>query len=550
MSSSCASIKRYYQRFIMVEVLLVTIFCGLLIVGYYAELPNQFALPFIVFAFTCFSLFALLAHYLFHRAITRELHIFSQLESWADLSTIRGELQPLPAGQHSITNVIESLVEQLECERNRDNYFDTRLRSNALLDRQTGVGNREFFNNRLEALIKEDDVQGAVYFIHFKEGDLIHSLYGDQQAVVLFKSLVKSIRKRLNKLPDYYIARRSEFELAVIVPSIFVKEAEKLAEQFIRSLSVVPLPIGVNKDEFVHIGVSYFSQDENAYQIKSEADMALRSAQLHGPSQWFMYDPGEVEHQRAKGSLQWRTFLTQAIEKNSFVMFSQPVIGKDGEAVLHHEVLAKVRDTDGSLISARVFLPMADKCGLAVQVDILVIEHVCRLLAYDVGGQEKCSVNLSVDSLLSSDFVSRFMTILRKNTVEANRLIIEISEYQIVNHHDKLRPVLISLQQHGLSILSDNVGQYVQSTSYIKSCPINYMKLHRSIVLNIHLKPENQIVIQSIKAVVERHHIELYAVGIESTEEWQTLLRLGVNGGQGHYFNEPVAQVAKAIHLP
>ncbi len=149
----------------------------------------------------------------------------------------------------------------------------------------------------------------------------------------------------------------------------FFTEVEKLAATLAKILVSLVLPIGVNEEEFVYIGVSYFSQAENSYQIKSEADMALRSARLQGPSQWFMYDPSEVEHTSAKGSLKWRTFLTQAIEKNAFVIFFQPAVAKDGEQVLHHEVLAKVRDVDGTLISARVFLPKASKGGLLKTID-------------------------------------------------------------------------------------------------------------------------------------------------------------------------------------
>jgi RNase E specificity factor CsrD len=147
-----------------------------------------------------------------------------------------------------------------------------------LLDKDTGVGNREFFNNRLEALLKEEDCQGAVFFIQFKDFDLVHSLYGEQQALTLVNNLIQTLKYRLKYLPNYFIARRDELELAVIVPDIFFNDAEKLADKLLKGLCSVVLPVGINKEEFIHIGVSYFSQAENSYQVKSEADMALRSA--------------------------------------------------------------------------------------------------------------------------------------------------------------------------------------------------------------------------------------------------------------------------------
>jgi RNase E specificity factor CsrD len=485
----------------------------------------------------------------FSSTLIKQFKHLTELEKWADLSKICGEIQPVPNTDDNLSQTIYELYKQLKIANNNDSRIDKVLRSNVLLDKETGVGNREFFNNRLEALLKEEDSQGAVYFIQFKDFDLVHSLYGEQQALTLLNSLVQTLKRRLNSMPNYFLARRDELELAVIVPDIFFNDAEKLAEKLLKSLSVVELPVGINKDEFIHIGVSYFSQEENSYQVKSEADMALRSAQLQGPSQWFMYDPGEVEHASAKGSLKWRTFLSHIITKNAFVIFFQPVISATNDEILHHEVLTKVRDNDGSLISARVFLPMAKKCGLIQKIDLLVLKQVCRLLSYDNSQQDRCSLNLSIESLLSAKFIKQFISIIREYPNVHQRLIIEISEYHLVNHLEQLNPVLNELNKLGIKLLADKVGQYVVSAHYLKVCPIKMIKLHRSIVLNIQDKPENQIFIQSLKAISDVHNVALYALGVESYEEWQLLKRIGVNGGQGHFFTEPVAQVAKAIHL-
>lgn len=504
----------------------------------------------IVFGALVIGVCLYLARYFFQQILKKELSHITELEKWADLSKICGDIQVIPNSKDNLSQTIKVLNKQLQLAKNSDSHVDQVLRSNALLDKDTGVGNREFFNNRLEALLREEDCQGAVYFIQFKDFDLVHSLYGEQQAVTLLNSLIQTLKYRLKSLPNYFLARRDELELAVIVPDIFFNDAEKLAEKLLKGLCSVVLPIGINKEEFIHIGVSYFSQAENSYQVKSEADMALRSAQLQGPSQWFMYDPGEVEHASAKGSLKWRTFLSHVIEKNAFVIFFQPVISSIDERILHHEILSKVRDSDGSLISARVFLPMAKKCGLIQQIDLLVVKQVCRLLTYDNNQNDHCSLNLSIESLLSDEFLKQFLNVLKEYPTIHEKLIIEISEYHLVNHLEQLQPSLTVLHQLGIKLLADKVGQYVVSAQYLTICPIQSIKLHRSIVLNIHKKTENQIFIQSLKAISDVQNVEVYALGVENIDEWQTLKRLGVNGGQGHFFTEPVAQVAKAIHLP
>ncbi len=347
-------------------------------------------------------------------------------------------------------------------------------------------------------------------------------------------------------IPDCFLSRRNEYELAILTPGLYVDETEKLAERMLKNLTSLQLPIGVNKDEFCHFGISYFKNDRKLYQIMSEADMALRSAQLQGPSQWFMYDPGEVAKESAIGSLKWRTFLNQVIDKKLFIIFSQPVIDTKNHAILHYEVLSKIKNNRGGLISPRIFLPMAEKCGLSSQLDLMVFEQVCQLITHEAQSHSY-SVNFSIEALLSEVFRTKLYQLLETYPDVNDKVIIEISEYHLKSRFNEFLPVIKELRQHGFRILANKVGQYIVNAQYLKQCQISYVKLHRSIVLDINTKPENQIFVQSMKVLCEPLGINLFAVGVESVDEWRTLIKLGVCGGQGHYFDEPVAQMANAI---
>ena len=486
----------------------------------------------------------------------RELAVIDRLENWANLAVIQGKACAIKqqqstsdSSQHIIIEAIHQIQQQLHDDFISDISSDQNIRASALLDQETHIGNRAFFDNRLQAFLKGEDVQGAVLLIQFKELELVQSLYGYQQAMSLLMTLIQVTKQRLHEQPSYFIARRSDYELSILLPGVFIQEVEKLTDRLLKNLQTVVTPIGISQEEFIHIGVSYFSDEQAPYQVMSEADMALRTAQLQGPSQWFMFEAGELEEVKAKGSLKWRTFLTAAINGNGFVIFFQPVIASDSAQVVHHEVLSKVRDQNGALISARVFLPMAKKCGLTVKIDLLILEQVCRVLAYEKREQEDCSINIAIDSLLSKDFSGNFLSILARFPDVRGRLMIEISEYQLVNHLAELQSVINDIHSAGVKIVADKVGQYVISANYINVYPIAAMKLHRSIVLDIDKKTENQVFIQSLKSLAAPKNIPIYALGVEQQAEWRTLLQLGIQGGQGHYFTEPVAQVAKAIHL-
>ncbi len=478
--------------------------------------------------------------------IERQLSSVSAFEDWAQQSQIEGTILPMNE-RGIVADTIKSVIEQLNQAKIAHSQAGQNIREQALLDRETDVGNREFFTNRLEAYIAEEDAHGAVLLINFKELEATQSMFGYSEALQYLNTYIGMVQSTLKNFPNYFIARRAEFELAVLLPNTYLKDAKKHAKHLLNGLSKLELPIGTNQQESCHIGMSYFHQQQRSYQVMAEADMALRSAQLQGPSQWFMYDAGEVANDSAKGSLKWRTFLTRAIENNAFVLFFQPVIERSTSTILHHEVLSKVRDSRGKLISARVFLPMAQKCGLASEVDILVFEQTCRLLQYEKKQHDICSLNISVDSLLSEPFLERFLARLSDNPEIAGELIIEVSEYHLVSNLAKLKPVLELISDLGAKILADKVGQYVVNLDYLSECPIRYVKLHRSIVHHVQERIENQVFIQSLSHKCNEHKIAIYALGVESESEWNTLTRLGVIGGQGHYFTEPVAQMAQAI---
>ena len=505
--------------------------------------------------FIVFTLILLVSGFLLCKRLAGEFDVsfkpLQKLEDWAYHAVIEGNandiaLNDSAEGNDIVTLAIHQLQHRIKANIASDIVWDQNIRSSALLDQETRIGNRAFFDNRLQAFVKEEDAQGAVILIHFKELELVQNLYGYQQAMTLLSTLIQVTKQRLHDQTSYFIARQSEYELSVLLPGTFINDVEKLAERLLKNFQTVVLPIGINHEEFVHIGISYFSGEQVPYQIMSEADMALRSAQLQGPSQWFMFKVGELEAVKAKGSLKWRTFLTAAIASNRFVQFYQPVIANDSEKVLHYEVLTKVSDKSGTLIGARVFFPMAKKCGLTVQIDLLILEQVCRILATEEDQQDVYSINISIDSLLSKGFSDKFLEIVQRFSAVKSRIMIEISEYQLVNHLVDLPSVLNAINSAGINVVADKVGQYVVSALYINVYPIYAMKLHRSIVLDIDKKTENQVFVQSLKALAEAKNIPIYALGVENKTEWRTLMQLGVKGGQGHLFTEPLAQVEKA----
>lgn len=440
-----------------------------------------------------------------------------------------------------INRALTKLLEELQDAQKERGRFDKFIRSNTFLDAETRIGNRLFLNNRLDALSNDQGMvaHGVIYLLEMDDLDLLQQAKGEQVAKDLLSATVNGISQILQSLPNSIFARRSHNQFAIVVPQISLIEADQLASKLLKVCLSQPLPDVENSDNFFHLGCAYFTAGDNAAQLIDEADMALRAAQLQGNSNWFMYDKGAIDEEFAKGSVRWRSFLENALVQRRFYPFRQPIIDSDG--IEHHrEIFTRARDNQGALIRATLFIPMANKCGLMPQIERQMIERVLALLSNVQSANQVYSVNLSLDSLMSRAFTQWLKTTLLEYRHLAPQLIFEVSEDIVIHHQEKLQPKLDMIRKMGARLCVDHVGQQVVGTYYIRECHFDMIKLHRSIVRHIHLRPENQLFIRSLIGGLYRTEVQVCAEGVEVFEEWQTLQILGVGMAQGMYFSDPI----------
>ncbi len=445
-----------------------------------------------------------------------------------------------------VIEAYEAALNQAQHERTR---FDRFFRASTFLDQESGFGNRLFFDRRLEAALKDADAGpgGSVFLLQLRELDVIQAELGDEAVQEVLLQLSQVLNSMLSAYDESVVARRAELDFAILLPNLVGHDAEKLAAKLIRRLHSVPLPANVEREHFFHVGVVQYRKGEEPFQVLSEADMALRAAQLQGPSSWFMYDRGEVSELFSLGAVRWRSMLETAIAQQRFVLFMQAALTADKQKIHHQEVLLRMRDPKGQLICANVFLPMASKCGLLKQLDRLALEKLIRLMEYEPRHGGDCSVNLSPESLLDPSFVDWLVQLLGEHRQAAARIIIELAEFQVARSADALIGPLQRLKQQGCRLLVDKVGQTVVGSSYVVQLDIDYLKLHQSVVRNVAKRPENQLFVRSLLGSISHTETKIFALGIETEQEWKTLRGLGVYGVQGHLISESTEVVADMI---
>ncbi|WP_076412179.1 RNase E specificity factor CsrD [Shewanella sp. UCD-KL12] len=444
-----------------------------------------------------------------------------------------------------INRALTHLLLELDDAEKQRARFDQFIRSNTFLDPETGIGNRLFLKNRLDALSNDRGMMapGVLFLLEMEDMDLLVQELGDDSIDEMLHQTISDINQILDSQANSIFSRRSFNQFAIVVPQISLKDVEKLAAKLLRACLSQTVPETDNSEDFFHIGAAYFKVGDSKEQLLEEAERALRAAQFQGTSGWFMYDKGAVDEELAKGSVRWRSFLEYALVNRRLVVFSQPVVDSDMQTQ-HLEVSSRIRDNRNNLIRATLYIPMAIKCGLTPQFERQVIETVLfDLLSGGKDTTTKFSINLSLDTLLSRAFIRWLKTTLLEYRHLTPRLIFEVNEDIVVHNQDKLKARLDMIRKMGASLCVDRVGQQVVSTQYIKECHFDFIKLHRSVVTQIHLRQENQLFVRSLIGGLYRTDVQVFAEGIESFEEWQTLKILGVSAGQGSLFSDPVEEV-------
>ncbi|WP_394203829.1 RNase E specificity factor CsrD [Shewanella waksmanii] len=443
-----------------------------------------------------------------------------------------------------INRALTKMLLELDDAEKQRARFDQFIRSNTFLDPETGIGNQLFLKNRLDALSNDAGMlaPGVLFLLELEELDLLQQEMGDELVAEMLAQVIAALGQVLDGHANSIFSRRSQHQFAMVVPQISLQDAEKLANKLLKVCQAQLTEELSKKQDIFHIGVAYFKVGDDKSQLVEEAEMALRAAQFQGSSNWFMYDKGAVDEGFARGSVRWRSFLEYALVNKRVVAFSQPVVDSDMQT--HHlEVSSRLRDNQGNLVRATLFLPMAIKCGLTPQIERQVIETVLFDLLNTSKDNLSYSINLSLDTLKSRAFVRWLKTTLLEYRHLTPRLIFEINEDIIVNHIDSLKSTLDMMKKMGARLCVDRVGLQVVSTQYIKTCQIDLIKLHRSIVNQIHLRQENQLFVRSLIGGLYRTEVQVFAEGVDVFEEWQTLKILGVSAAQGSFFSDPVEEI-------
>jgi RNase E specificity factor CsrD len=391
-----------------------------------------------------------------------------------------------------------------------------------------------FFDNQLATLLEDQEdvgTHGVVMMVRLPDLDTLHETLGPTLVEEYLFDLINMLSTFVLRYPGALLARYFRSDFAVLLPHRTLKEANSIADQLINAVDSLPPMRMVDRDDLIHIGISAWRSGQSVSQVMENVEMATRRAALQGGNSWSVGEGNTLD--MGRGSVRWRTLLENTLNRGGPRMYQKPAVLLDGK-VHHRELLTRVFDGDKEVVSAE-FMPLVLQLGMTDSWDRQLVTRIAALS--EMWPDETLALPVNIDSLLQRPFQRWLQKLLLQcSKSQRKRFLFELAEADVCQHISRLVPVFHMLTAFGCRIAADQAGLTVVSSAYIKQFPIEVIKLAPGLVRNIERRTENQLFVQSLLEVCKSSPTQVFAAGVRTRAEWQTLSGLGVSGGQGDFF--------------
>lgn len=424
-------------------------------------------------------------------------------------------------------------------------FEDTLFRS-AYYDELTGLPTRRVIEHRVNTLLTRDAAQGHVHhfalaFLDVDNFKHINDYYGHAIGDALLIEMAKRLGMDLRE--SDILSRISGDEFMLLLNPI-QNEAE-VAEYIHFILQRLKAPFFIDESEIfasTSIGVSLFPEHGNSYDVlRQNADIAMYRVKNGSKGAAAFFDASMEREAQARmkveQSLRW------AILEKRFCCAFQPKVDIRTKEVKGIEALVRLKDDEGVIQAPGTFINLAVELGLIDELTHLVLAEIVKsidLINATFGPDTTISINVAAKQAGKPEFMRPFALALEA-TGFPKRFMIEVTEDAFVtktHFQDEILPIFRKL---GVGISIDDFGIGYSSLSALADITADEIKIDRSFITDIHLRPRSQGILRAIESLSEALGMTVIAEGIETFEELAYLqAATKIRYAQGYYFSRPI----------
>jgi diguanylate cyclase (GGDEF)-like protein len=427
-------------------------------------------------------------------------------------------------------------------------HLRSQLLYDATHDSLTGLANRAALLEALSSMRAGDGTAhgAAVVFIDLDGFKQINDRQGHGAGDVVLQVTAARIAELAPA--GSTVARLGGDEFVVLVAGM--RDAEAALELARAMVDAVAAPIAVHGQTLsvracagVALADDVVGDLPGPSDLLQRADLAVYDAKQTGPGTVACYDA--VFGRRVADENDIEMALSAALQPGAdeLRLVFQPIIATDTGALASLETLVRWDRRGHGRVLPDDFVPIAERSGLIVNLDMWVLRMVTRQLAAWTSvaslANVPVSVNVSGRTLLQSGFVADVNDSLDEHQLAAKRLTVEVTETALVTDLRLAATQLERVRALGVRVSIDDFGTGYTSIAHLRAMPVDELKIDSSFIRRLP-DPGDRVLIQMIKDLAELLGLTTVAEGVENRTQIDILTSIGCDALQGYYFSEPI----------
>ena len=447
--------------------------------------------------------------------------------------------RPVVGSDGQVIRCVGTLIDITEHKKSEE-----RLLHDAVHDNLTGLPNRELLMNRLETIISiartEEKVRPTVFVIDIDRFKQVN----DGLGISAGDTILLTVARRLHRLlkPKDSLSRFAGDQFALMLLS--EQEPGRIAAVADAIKHAINAPITFAKREIVltaSVGlISWTADQTSAENMVKDAELAMQQAKRFGGDRIEPFRPAF----RTVGSdrLQFESDLRRAVERKEFTLAYQPIVRLEDNSIAGFEALLRWDNPRRGMIPPADFIPVAESCGLIVQLGLFAMQKA----ADDLASWQKqisdaplsVSVNLSSRHLIRRDLVSDVRSVISRANLKPRCFRLELTESLVMDNPEQAVHVLNKLKHLGVGLSLDDFGTGYSSLSYLTRFPFDTIKIDKSFVDDT--TPKRSVLLRSMVNMAHELGLSVVAEGISDESDALELRQMGCEYVQSFMFGPPI----------
>ena len=424
------------------------------------------------------------------------------------------------------------------------NEHRKRIYQMAFYDTLTSLPNWALFNDRLRWMLADSFRHkrlAGVMLLDLDRFKVVNDTLGHPAGDVLLREA--AARLTFCARGHDTVARLGGDEFAILLPEIRCGDelggiASKILESFNRPFLLEGIEMFISGS----IGIAVYPEDsQDGDDLLKHADSAMYLAKRSGRNTFRFYSKDLTASTNEK--LMLEADLRQGLGRGELELYFQPKVSLADGGLIGSEALLRWNHPQRGLIPPGKFIPIAEDCGLIVEIGEWVLRRACRV-AYEWNRSDslshKVAINLSARQFQSSDLVKTVCDVLEETGCYPEWIELEITESLLLDENGEVLKALTAFREMGITIAIDDFGTGYSALSYLARFPIDTLKIDRSFVSRLTEYGHPAELVKAIISIAYSLGQHVVAEGVETAEQQAVLQRYGCHIGQGYLYSQPI----------